>query len=61
MIMDSPSSSPKVKSEPLSIHPDEHIYSQDPLIKSNDDNASFYERIDYDTLDLKLKSNQNSV
>ena len=60
LIMDSSESSSKVKSEPSSssIHPEEHIYSQDPLIKSKEDSASFYERIDYDTLDRKNLSNQ---
>jgi len=39
----------------------DHIYSQDPLDKKNDENALLYECIDYETINQQLKPNDNIV
>ena len=58
LIIDPPSSSSKVTS---SIHPDEHIYSEDPLFKEKDEDALLYEHIDDEIFDQKFKSNPSDV
>jgi hypothetical protein len=40
---------------------EDHIYSQDPLDKKNDENALLYECIDYEPINHQLKSNENNV
>ncbi len=64
-IIDSSDSSYKIKSDSLSssssISKEDHIYSQDPLIKQNNESANLYECIDYEIIDQKMKSNENIV
>lgn len=61
-IIDSSDSSYKIKSDSSSsISKEDHIYSQDPLIKQNNESANLYECIDYEIIDQKMKSNENIV
>jgi hypothetical protein len=43
------------------ISQEDHIYSQDPLDKQNDEDALLYESINYATLNQPVKSNDNIV
>jgi hypothetical protein len=67
MTIDSSDSSYETKLNSSSISKEDqfensdHIYSQDPLDKKNDENALLYECIDYETINHQLKPNENIV
>lgn len=58
LIMDPPESSSKVTA---SNHYEEHIYSQDPLMKEKDEDTLLYEHIDDELFDQKIKSKPSDV
>jgi len=49
------------KIDSSSISNEDHIYSQDPLDKKNDENTLLYDCIDYETINQPLKPNENIV